>query len=377
MIRAVVLMAAGLGLGGFVVVDARAENGGDGVGHAELLGVLEAFGVDRKTQLLVFSKTGRERAKTGPEQPRAVYFGDGAYVTWVPGGGIEVLEVGGPEGARFLAGRRDGEAGFMLHAGEGCLDCHAVGGGAAVPLARSVIPWPDGRPASRVKNFDAMSATVPMIDRWGGWYVTGAGPSLWHLGNRTLDAFAGEGSVYDAAAAQTFGGLGTFFDTTRYLETGSDILALLVFDHQIGMHRALLELAASAGEGEPSPEAVERVVRELLFCDEAEFPLGDAEGDPEFRRVFRAGRKTDALGRSLRDFATGDGRLFQFRCSYVIGTEAFGCLPPRSRAAVLERLAGILESGDPPENYAHLGEAERRTIRTLLVAMGVLTERRG
>src|SRR5260221_5077032 len=50
-----------------------------------LLPVLEALGVPVESQLLVFSKTGVQRAYTGPQHPRALFFNESVAVAYVPG----------------------------------------------------------------------------------------------------------------------------------------------------------------------------------------------------------------------------------------------------------------------------------------------------
>ena len=53
--------------------------------------VLEALGVPIDSQLLVFSKTGVQRAYTSPHNPRALYFDPSVAVAYVPG--APLLEV--------------------------------------------------------------------------------------------------------------------------------------------------------------------------------------------------------------------------------------------------------------------------------------------
>src|SRR5207249_10273678 len=50
-----------------------------------LLSVLDALGVPIESQLLVFSKTGVQRAYTSPENPRALFFDDSVAVGYIPG----------------------------------------------------------------------------------------------------------------------------------------------------------------------------------------------------------------------------------------------------------------------------------------------------
>src|SRR5262245_32119014 len=52
-------------------------------GH--LMSVLDALGVPVESQLLVFSKTGVQRAYTSPHNPRALFFNESVVVGYVPG----------------------------------------------------------------------------------------------------------------------------------------------------------------------------------------------------------------------------------------------------------------------------------------------------
>ena len=51
--------------------------------------VLEALGVPEESQLLVFSKTGVQRAYTSPHNPRAIFFDESVVVAYVPGAPID------------------------------------------------------------------------------------------------------------------------------------------------------------------------------------------------------------------------------------------------------------------------------------------------
>ena len=50
-----------------------------------LLSLFDALGVAPESQLLVFSKTGVQRAYTGPRTPRALYFDESVAIGYAPG----------------------------------------------------------------------------------------------------------------------------------------------------------------------------------------------------------------------------------------------------------------------------------------------------
>src|SRR3977135_1671256 len=62
-----------------------------------LLPVLEVLGVPAESQLLVFSKTGVQRAYTGPHSPRAIFFNESVVVAYVPGAPVIELAAHDPQ----------------------------------------------------------------------------------------------------------------------------------------------------------------------------------------------------------------------------------------------------------------------------------------
>ena len=82
-----------------------------------------------------------------------------------------------------------------------------------------------------------MDHTTPLEQRWGGLYVTGQPSPLRHSGNHVPNRT-------QTTTSATWPSLEGWFDTTGYLSTDSDIVALLAFDHQM---RGMNLVAASAG----------------------------------------------------------------------------------------------------------------------------------
>ena len=52
----------------------------------------------------------------------------------------------------------------------------------------------------------------------------------------------------------------------------------------------------------------------------------------------------------------------RYPLSYTIDSPAFDALPDAIRAAVYQRLAGVLVEGDTAAKYAHLSAVDRRAI---------------
>lgn len=357
-----------------------------------LRNLLDAFDVPVESQVLVFSKTSLQRRLIEPQRPRAVYFADDAYLGWVPGGLFEIAVTDPRLGLVFY--RLDGRAADRpprLDRDEDCLSCHAGSLTRNWPgmMVRSVYPDARGEPITSAGSF-LVGHDTPFEERWGGWYVTGRHGAAQHLGN-AIARESERGASLDPAAGANLTDLGRFFDTSHYLRADSDIVALMVLEHQVGMHNRLVQGALRARKwlhyqqqlqrelGQPvreEPEGTalrvvegeaERIVEHLLFCDETTLPEGGIQGAGAFEAAFRRNRQPDPEGRSLKDFDLRS-RLFTYRCSYMIYSKAFAALPPPLATRVCLRLDQILGAADPPKRFAHLPAAERHAIRQILRA---------
>lgn len=353
-----------------------------------LRGLLDKLDVPEESQVLVFSKTSHQNRLITPQTPRALYFSDETYVGYVLGGEIEVIAcdpvigpvyylVGVPRPGRPAQAVRDSS----------CLSCHATGNTEGVPgmLVRSVIPADDGRPILRLGSHLTTHAS-PLTERWGGWYVTGSHEGILHMGNVTTTPDKDDALDMEAGANwQTLEGK---IDTSRYLRPTSDIVALMVLEHQCRMHnlmtkagmeyrRALWlsrvvnpeldEAETDTTSHRVAVSAAAAIVREMLFVDEARpGPLG-VEGDPAFQQAFAAAAPRCPDGRSLKDFRL-TGRMFQHRCSYMIHSHVFASLPAKVRDMVHARLREILIDHDDAEEFADIGPRERASIAAILDA---------
>jgi hypothetical protein len=363
---------------------------------AYLLSVLKALEVSPASQILVFSRTSLQVARINPQQPRALYFSDDCYVGWVPGGDVEVITTDSPLGAVFYrlhVPRAPGERSRAERDGD-CLRCHAGLQRDRLPglLVRSVTPDERGEPiATAGSHFTDF--TSPLRERWGGWYVTGRHGAMRHLGNVYAATATGAVAVLDVEAGANRLTLPDWVDATPYPRARSDIAALMIFEHQVTVHNAIIAAHYAARQtlyrnaelapvfGYPTNELsatsrrllesqADRLVQVLL--NRGEFPLEDEgiEIDPEFAEVYAQGARRAADGRSLRDLQLLT-RIYKYRCSPLIYSRAFAQLPERFRAMVLERLRQVLDGAlvTPEERatYAYLKDSERARIRGILV----------
>jgi hypothetical protein len=346
-----------------------------GSDHEILAAVLRELHVPVESQMAVFSRTSMQAGLVRPANPRVLYFSDTTYVGWVPGGLIEVAAIDPETGVNFYAldpqDARENRRTFVRETS--CLRCH--GGGMMernpVLFARSVFTTERGEPL-RDYGFDLVTEQTPFERRWGGWYVTGYAGRENHRGN----AFSRErdGRLEFAPSESRPVDLAGFVDTARYLAATSDIVALLIFEHQIAAQNSLLRAGRAMREalGTPSDQvAIEAVVAtsaedvldHLLFRHSAPLPDG-VKGAGVFARHFAASAPRSGDGHSLKDLSLR-GRVFANRCSYVIYSELFATLPGILRDRVLAALAQALRD-DASGRYAYLEPDERRRIRVIL-----------
>lgn len=363
--------------------------------HGYLKSVLKLLDVPVSSQTLVFSKTSFQYPKISPEHPRALYFNDDVYVGSVhEGKEIEIVSFDARQGAIFylLHEQKVDKPGFE-RAELDCTQCHIAAGTRGIPgvLLRSVQPTSTGTLVTGARTF-ITDQESPFSERWGGWYVTGklAGVSL-------ANAAAPDGV---AGSSVNLAPLGKSFDPSAYLVPGSDEVALLVLAHQTQMHNlitltnyktriALHTLAnqlSAAGSADgavplatqaPLPEntrrqferPAEQLLRYLLFANETPLPNVDAKdliGSSAFAREFAARGPRDSKGRSLRDFDLST-RMFRYRCSYLIYSDAFDALPEPSKDYVYLRLLQILSGEDQDADFESLSTQDRQDILAILL----------
>ena len=301
------------------------------------------------SQVLVFSKTSLQRQAISPRRPRAIYFNDEVAVAFVPGSDrIELAAVDPGLGVAFyeLEATRAGRP--RLVRSTGCLRCHHGPATLGVPglYVGSVFPSPSGEPNFGLGTIVTDHRT-PLAERWGGWYVTGRHGAQAHRGN-AVARDPSRPDHLDAAGARNLTDLTRKTDTSRYLEPWSDVVALMVLEHQTQMTNHLTRLAwlarLAAAPGPRLDDWIEETVAYMLFADEA--PLAEPiAGVSTFTATFPRRGPRDARGRSLRDFDLR-ARLFRYPLSYMIYGRAFEALPSGVRLRVYERLHEVLNGAE-------------------------------
>jgi hypothetical protein len=336
-------------------------------GAGYLTSLLETLGVPVESQVLVFSKTSFQAPRISPLNPRAIYFNDSVSVGWVRGG--EVLELIGHDprqGSMFYTLDNSPTAPQRVSRNFACVSCHTSDATLNVPgmFVGSVFPGPDGTtlygPAYMTDH------RTPLDVRWGGWFVTGHHQAERHMGNAVVPEGRELAELVTPASVHV-DRLDGRFDPAGYPALSSDIVALLVLEHQSRMLSLITRLGWDARIGSQTGRSLrvgaEDLVDYLLFVDETPLP-GPVSGNG-FARIFSAGGPRDSKGRSLRqlDLQT---RLLRYPCSYLIYSDAFDSLPAEAKAAVYTRLWNVLSGADPDKRYERLSGDDRQAIVEIL-----------
>jgi hypothetical protein len=354
--------------------------------------VLNALGIDRSSQTLVYSKTSLQFHIINAATPRAIYFDDDTYVAWIPGTRfLEIATMDRELGPVFYTLSNESPAEVRLDRETSrCLTCHdtwgMAGGGVPRFLFLSTLVDTNGEALNGSPGNETTDRT-PIRDRWAGWYVTGQHGEQQHLGN----ILAEPGEDPENLASLRRGNLATLqglFDTRAYLTDKSDIVALLVFEHQAHIagfitranfkSRTLLARHGLEPSGaarwsalptevqKPLKSMLESLVRGLLFVESTtlEDHIASTSG---YDRWFEAQGPRDPKGRSLRELDLST-RVFKYSLSYLIYSDAFDGLPACDRDYIYTRLADILSGRDESPTYGHLSTDERRDLLEILTA---------
>ena len=260
--------------------------------HGYLQSVLDALGIPVESQLAVFAKSSFQQHLIGPANARALYFNDTVAVGWIRGGPLLEIAAEDPEqGTIFYTLNQWNAVSPRLKRRDDCLGCHESYDTMGVPgmLLRSVYPAADGLVIRELGSYN-VDHRVAFAHRWGGFFVTGKTDALSHLGNA---AFKGEN---EAESVET--------NLKGFLAPSSDIVALMVFDHQMHMVNLLTrigwETRFALHENIATKEKLAAMARELvdylLFDQEARIssPVRGTSGFEESSQ--RGGRSISRAG---------------------------------------------------------------------------------
>ena len=341
--------------------------------HGYLDSVLTRLKIPKSSQVLVFSRTSLQRERISPTTPRALYFNDDVYLGFIPGSPLLEISTADPRlGAVFYTLDQHAEAKPKFIRQDQCLDCHASARSMGVPghLLRSLKTDANGNP-ELISGISEVNHRTPIEDRWGGWFVTGKHGDQPHRGNLIGEAaFAKQEKTPNYLGNIT--DLRPFCDLAHYPEQSSDIVALLVLEHQTHMHNFITRLRyesdqklAAYGHINYVTNIANAFLKYMLFTEEA--PMKSAvEGNSTYTKDFAGLGPFDSKGRSLRQFDL-QTRLFKYPCSYLIYSKAFDALPPKMKEYLYQRLYDILTGSDPSNDFADIPRKTRREILEILV----------
>jgi hypothetical protein len=293
--------------------------------------LLQAFSLPVESQVTVYSQGSLQAPLISMHNPRAIYFNDHLAVGWVRG--ADVLEIASQDPAQgvvFYSLEQKESARPRFARPSECLRCHVAWETLAIPGFVVLSTGPDD--AAGYATGGAVDDRDEIRKRWGGWFITGRRVPTVNLGT--------------AITAPPW--LTAKFDTSGFLSPHSDVVALMVLEHQARAMNLITYLGWEARIG-ASDARIDAIVRELVsyftFADEA--PLaGPVQGSSDFAVRFAASGRRDSKGRSLRDLDLVR-HLMRYRCSYMIETAAFAALPARARNAVAAHLTAALKDRDP------------------------------
>jgi hypothetical protein len=361
--------------------------------HAErgyLSAVLNALQVPQSSQVLVFSKTSLQRHRIAPWSPRAIYFSDDLYVGFCRAGQVLEISAVDPQlGTVFYTlDQEEVKRPRFTRQTDACLTCHGSSQTKNVPghILRSVYADRGGEAILSLGSF-RVDQTTAIDRRWGGWYVTGTHGKQMHLGNLIVKNRDDRQTIANNPEGQNITSLKGFFETSKYVTPHSDIVALMVLEHQTEAHNLLARasiqtrlalhdqalLDKDLGRAPDSySETTERrirsvgdsLVRYFLFSGEAKL-TDKIEGTSTFAADFVKNGPRDKKGRSLRDFDL-EHRLFKYPCSYLIYSESFEKLPTAMKGYVYQQMHDVLTDRHYGGGFGHLSASDRQAILEIL-----------
>jgi hypothetical protein len=336
--------------------------------------LLDALDIPVESQLLVFSKTGVQRAFTGPHTPRALYFDDSVVVGYIPGApAIEIAAHDPQQGVVFYTLDQTSARSSPVRQTM-CLSCHVSASTANVPgiIARSNFVAEDGNILPQL-GVQVVDHSTGHPDRWGGWYVTSEdGPPPYsqraHQGNITF-------TLSGATSNEVFvNWLGSTPAQRGYPLPSSDVVALLAFDHQARAINLLTRLnwewriAEREGRARVDDAEIGRLTNDLaeylLYAREAHLqaPL---RAPAAFASHLRSRFPKDSRGRSLADLELAS-RLARYPCSYLVYSEAFDALPSPVRQVIYARMSDVLSNPSGDQLLPRVSTEERRAALEIL-----------
>ncbi|MBY0493598.1 MAG: hypothetical protein K2Y23_05245 [Cyanobacteria bacterium] len=321
-----------------------------------LKSVLDLLDVPVESQVLVYTQTSLQAQHIRMDNPRAVYFNDSVSVGYIRGAGlIEVMAQDAAMGSIFYTVREEPAQQATFGRDQQCLRCHLSWDTLGVPGLSILTTFPR-KSAMDYANGGTVDHYKPIVDRWGGWYVTGKRVPPRHMGNYPLIVPKGI-----TAPPPAYVSLEGRFNLDGYLTPYSDIAALMVLEHQAHFSNLVTRAAWETKLGEPLriAEAADALADYMLFVDEAKI-TSRIEGSSGFAEKFSARGKLYEL-----DLKT---RLQKYPLSYMIFSPQFKSMPDAPKNLVMGKINRVLSGEIKDAKYAHLTPELRSAVREILSA---------
>ena len=329
-----------------------------------LKSVLDLLKIPVESQVLVYTQTSQQANHITMTNPRAIYFNDEVSVGYIRGAGLlELVAQDATLGSIFYVVHQDAGAARRFGRESQCLRCHLSWDTLGVPGLSVFSTMPRESDRDYANGF-FVDHFRQIQERWGGWYVTGKHVPERHMGNLPLIV----AKPIDAPPPARVSLEGQF-DLTGYLTPYSDIVALMVLDHQAHFSNLVTRATWEARLGQEMriAEAAQTISEYLLFVDEAPITGGPIVGSSGFAEQFAAQGKKDSKGRSLRELDLKT-RLQKYPLSYMIYSPQFQALPEAPKNLVMGRINDVLSGKIAGAKYAHLTPEIRAAIREILQA---------
>jgi hypothetical protein len=236
-----------------------------------LVSLLRALDVPVASQVLVFSKTSFQAPRISPRTPRALYHSADVSVGFVHGGDVlEIAAVDPRQGVVFYTLDQEESARPRLVRRDECMQCHLGTSTLGVPglVVRSVHADRNGTALLAAKAY-VTDHRSPLDQRWGGWYVTGLSGTQHHMGNQTVGDPAHP--AYDPEAGTNLRTLDGLIDTGAYLAPDSDIVSLMLLEHQTRFTNLVTRLGWESRLG----RSLDATAAELVYFNKAKLGLND------------------------------------------------------------------------------------------------------
>jgi len=327
-----------------------------------LKSVLDLLKIPLESQVLVYTQTSQQSSHITMTNPRAIYFNDEVSVGYIRGAGmLEIVAQDAKLGSIFYVVHQDTAAARRFGRESQCLRCHLSWDTLGVP-GLSVLSTMPRKSERDYANGFFVDHYRQIQERWGGWYVTGTRVPARHMGNLPL-IVAKPIDVPPPARVSLAGQ----FDFSGYLTPYSDVVALMVLDHQAHFSNLVTRATWEARLGQEMriAEAAQTIVDYLLFVDEAPITDGPIVGSSGFAEKFVAAGKKDGKGRSLRELDLKT-RLQKYPLSYMIYSPQFQALPEAPKNLVMGRVNDVLAGKIAGAKYAHLTPEIRAAILEIL-----------